>query len=198
MSSLTVGGGWGRWKRGPGTTEPWPRNSLSAGCETLLKVLNYVYTHLIVSCGCTWDIWKHGHIETGGTPSMWGLSLSWILPLTPGWLTSESQRPTCFCLGTGTASSHHRGFFTGLTGGSSAIFSHSIKNVSVRTSPAHEGACCRALWIWVPSPEPSQWKESTDLTSICVVFLLPCSLTKRFYFQNIWGFSQISLCHYVK
>lgn len=183
MSSLTVGGGWGRWKHGPGTAEPWLRNSLSADCETLLKVLNYIYTHPIISCGCLWDIWKHRHIETRGKPSMWGLSLSWILSLIPGWLTSESQRPTCFCLGTGTASSHQRGFFTGLTGGSSAIFSHSI-----RTSPAREGACCRALWTWVPSPEPSQWKESTDLTAISAVFFCLVLWQKDFIFRIFGNF----------
>lgn len=127
-----------------------------------------------------WDLRKHRHSETRGKPSMlflrhccacflrWGLSLSWILSLMPGWLTSEYQRPTC------TASSHRHGFFTGLT--DRGIFNH----VSWRTSPASEGACCQALGTWVQSPEPTQWKESTDLTSTCGVFLLPCSMTKRF------------------
>lgn len=84
---------------------------------------------------------------------------------------------------------------------SSTIFSHSTKNVSCRTSPASEGACCQALGTWVQSPEPTQWKESTDLTSTRGVFLLPCSLTKRFcLFSEYLGISPntfTSLCFHL-
>lgn len=145
--------------------------SLSAN---LLKVLNYFYPHLIIFFVYV-DIWKHGHIDTREQPSVLllrschtcflrqGLSLSWILPHMPGWLTSESQSPVCLCLSTETASTHHCGFFTEFIDlGLHPILSCSIQNASLRTSSAGTGVWRQASWTEFSPPEPTPWKESTD------------------------------------